>query len=150
MNHPEGHHHFNHRADRGFTLVEMLLVLVILGTLAAIIYPNMAKHGVRARITATKTQIRILSMALAHFEMDNDHFPQGRNGLLELVQRPRDAKNWHGPYLEKPLIPKDPWGHEFIYECPGKHNSQAYDITSLGPDGAEGTADDIASWQPDS
>ena len=149
MNHPKEHHHLNRQTGRGFTLVEMLLVLVILGTLAAITYPNMAKHGLRARITATKTQIQVLRTALAQFEMDNDHYPQGRNGLLELVQRPRDAKGWRGPYLEKKVIPRDAWGRDFIYECPGKHSPESYDIIALGQDGIEGTEDDIASWQPD-
>ena len=101
MNRPKGDHHLNHQADRGFTLVEMLLVLVILSTLAAVIYPNVSKHGLRARITATKTQIEGLRTALSQFEMDNDRYPQWRNGLLELVQRPRDAKNWRGPYWKK-------------------------------------------------
>jgi len=149
MNHSKEDHHLNHRADRGFTLVEMLLVLVILSTLAAIIYPSMAKHGLRARITTTRTQMQMLRTALSQFEMDNDHYPQGRNGLLELVQRPRDARNWHGPYLEKKVIPKDAWGRDFIYECPGRHSPESYDIVSLGPDGVAGTEDDIASWQPD-
>jgi general secretion pathway protein G len=149
MNHPKGIDHSKRRTGRGFTLVEMLLVLVILGTLAAIVYPNLAKHGLRARITATKTQIQVLRTALAQFEMDNDHYPQGRNGLLDLVQRPRDAKNWRGPYLEKKVVPRDAWGHDFIYECPGSHTPESYDITSVGPDGIAGTADDIASWQPD-
>lgn len=149
MNRQTGDHHLNHRSDWGFTLVEMLLVLVILSALAAIIYPSVSKHGLRARITATKTQMQVLCAALSQFEMDNDHYPQGRNGLLELVQRPRDAKNWRGPYLEKKVVPKDAWSHEFIYESPGKHSPESYDIVSLGPDGIEGTADDIASWQPD-
>ena len=149
MNHPKGDHHVNLRADQGFTLVEMLLVLVILSTFAAIIYPNMAKHGLRARLTATKTQMQVLRTALSQFEMNNDHYPQGRNCLLELVQRPRDAKNWRGPYLEKKVVPKDAWGHDFIYDCPGKHSPESYDIVSLGPDGIDGTEDDIANWQPD-
>jgi general secretion pathway protein G len=140
---------FAHRDKRGFTLVELLLVLVILSTLAAIVYPNLAKHGLRARITATRTQIEVFRTALAQFEMENDRYPQGRNGLLELVQRPHDAKNWHGPYLEKGFIPKDRWGHEFIYECPGKHNPESYDLFSMGPDGIAGTPDDITSWEPD-
>ena len=149
MNYPKRDHQLHHRADRGFTLVEMLLVLVILSTLAAVIYPNMAKHGLRARITATKTQMQVLRTALSQFEMDNDHYPQGRNGLLELVQRPRDAKNWRGPYLEKKVVPKDAWGRDFIYESPGKHSPESYDIVSLRPDGVEASEDDIASWQPD-
>lgn len=141
-------HPLSHQINRAFTLVEMLLVLVILSTLAAIVYPSLAKHGVRARITATKTQIGVFRTGLAAFEMDNDHYPQGRNGLLELVQRPRDAKNWRGPYLEGP-IPQDRWGHDFIYECPGKHNPEGYDIASMGPDGILGTQDDITSWLPE-
>ena len=149
MNQLRGDHHLDPRAGRGFTLVEMLLVLVILSTLAAIIYPSMSKHALRARITTTKTQMQLLHSALSQFEMDNDRYPPGRNGLLELVQRPRDARNWHGPYLEKKVIPKDAWGRDFIYECPGKHSPESYDILSLGPDGLEGTEDDIGSWQPD-
>jgi general secretion pathway protein G len=149
MNNQKGHHHLSRQADRAFTLVELLLVLVILSTLAAVIYPSVAKHGLRARIVATKTQMQNLESALSHFEMDNDHYPQGRNGLIELVQRPRDTKNWRGPYLEKKVIPKDAWGRDFIYESPGKHSPESYDIVSLGPDGVEASEDDIASWQPD-
>ena len=149
MDHPTKVSYPNHRTNSGFTLVEMLLVLVILGTLAALVYPSVAKHALKARITATKTQIESLRMALAQFEMDNDRYPQGRNGLLELVQRPRDAKNWHGPYLEKKVIPKDGWKQEFIYECPGRHSPESFDILSVGADGIQGTEDDIGSWQAD-
>ena len=134
---------------RGFTLVELLLVLVILGLLAAIIYPNLAKHGLQARITATRAQIHTLRAALATFEIDNDHYPRGGSGLLQLVQRPNDARNWRGPYLDKPFLPKDAWGNDFIYECPGKHSPDSYDLYSAGPDGIRGNSDDIASWQPD-
>jgi general secretion pathway protein G len=148
MKHQEGCNR-NHGSARGFTLVEMLLVLVILSVLAAIVYPNLAKHAQRARIIGTKTQIQVFRTALASFEMDNGRYPQGRNGLIELVQRPRDARNWRGPYLEKSVIPKDRWDHEFIYECPGKHNPDSFDIISAGPDGLVGTADDITSWDPE-
>lgn len=133
------------RAHRAFTLVEMLLVLVILGTLAAIVYPNLSKHALRARITATKSQLEVFRTSLAQFEMDNDHFPSGRNGLSELIRRPQDAKNWRGPYLDKG-IPKDPWGHDYIYVCPGTHNPALYDVSSMGPDGVQGTEDDITNW----
>lgn len=138
----------NPRGDQGFTLVEMLLVLVILSTLAAIVYPNLAHHGLRARRTAAKVQIKAFRTALSAFELDNDHFPKGRDGLLELIRRPAEAKNWHGPYLDGG-IPKDPWGRDYIYESPGKHNTEAYDIASTGPDGVLGTDDDIGSWQSD-
>jgi len=132
-----------------FTLVEMLLVLVILSTLAAIVYPNLTKQSLRGRITATKAQIEAFRSALAQFEMDNDRFPSGRNGLIELVQRPRDARNWHGPYLDKRLPPKDPWGNDYIYVCPGSHNPALYDLSSMGPDGIAGTDDDITNWEPE-
>jgi general secretion pathway protein G len=139
-------HLFNSSQDRGFTLVEMLLVLVILSTLAAIVYPNMGSHPREARVTAAQLQIKNFGTALSAFEIDNDRFPKGRDGLLELVQRPSDARNWRAPYLES--IPKDPWGNEYIYTCPGKHNVATYDIASMGPDGVLGTEDDITNWQP--
>jgi general secretion pathway protein G len=124
----------------------MLLVLVILSTLAAIVYPSVVNNSTRARITATKTQIAAFRAALGAFEVDNGRFPQGRNGLLELVKRPNDAPNWHGPYLDG-AIPKDRWAHEFLYEYPGRHNPETFDIISAGPDGVLGTGDDITSWQ---
>src|ERR1051325_120425 len=119
--------------QRAFTLIELLLVLVILGVLAAIVVPKFSGRTEQARVTAAITQISSFTTALSAFEVDNGGFPRGRNGLGDLVQRPRDAQNWHGPYLES--IPKDPWGNEYIYECPGKHNPSSYDITSMGPDG---------------
>jgi general secretion pathway protein G len=77
--------------------------------------------------------------------MENDRFPEGRAGLLALVEKPREAKNWHGPYLDG-KIPKDPWGNDYLYECPGTHNRDAYDLWSAGPDGVSGTEDDITNW----
>ena len=130
---------------RAFTLVEMLLVLVILGVLAAIVYPKVAGRGEQARVTSTKTQIAAFKTALNLFEVDNGDYPKGRNGLLDLLQKPRDAVNWHGPYLES--IPKDPWGNDYIYERPGKHNPTSFDIMSMGPDGRSGTEDDIGNWE---
>jgi general secretion pathway protein G len=134
------------KSRRGFTLVEMLLVLVILGVLAAIVYPKVAGRGEQARQTATQSQIAAFKTALDAFEVDNGYYPKGRNGLLDLVQKPRDATNWRGPYLES--IPKDPWGNEYSYEQPGKHNPDSYDIMSVGPDGRPNTEDDIGNWQP--
>jgi general secretion pathway protein G len=133
-------------ARRAFTLVEMLLVLVILGVLAAIVYPKVAGRGEDARRTATKSQIASFKTALNLFEVDNGYYPRGRNGLSDLVVKPRDAVNWKGPYLES--IPKDPWQNDYIYECPGKHNPSSYDILSPGPDGRPNTEDDIGNWEP--
>jgi len=117
--------------SQAFTLVEMLLVLVILATLAAIVYPKVVGRGEQARLTAAQTQIASFKTALDSFEVDNGYYPKGKNGLLDLVQKPRDAVSWHGPYIDN--IPKDPWNNDYIYECPGKHNPNSFDVSSMGP-----------------
>lgn len=129
----------------GFTLIELLLVLVILGILAAIVIPKFAGRTEQARVAAAKTQISSFETALDAFNVDNGYYPKGRNGLEDLVQQPSDAQNWHGPYLNS--IPKDPWNHDYIYQCPGSHNPSSYDVMSMGPDGREGGGDDITNWK---
>jgi len=140
----------NHRTRphqrRAFTLIELLLVLVILGILAAIVVPKFSGRTEQARVTAAQSQISTFGTALDAFEVDNGYFPKGKNGLSDLVQQPRDAQNWKGPYL-KSDIPLDPWTHAYIYECPGKHNPTGYDLMSMGPDGRAGSDDDITNWQ---
>lgn len=132
--------------QNAFTLIELMLVIVILGILAAIVVPKFSGTTDRARVASAQSQIANFGTALDAFEVDNGHYPNGRSGLLDLTQQPRDTQNWHGPYL-KDQIPLDPWGHAYIYEFPGKHNSSGYDLISLGPDGRAGTEDDITSWQ---
>jgi len=136
---------FTSSRRRGFTLIEMLLVLVILGTLAAIVIPKFAGRSEQARITAAETQISNFETALDAFEVDNGYYPKGDNGLNELVEQSDQAKNWKGPYL-KHGIPNDPWGNAYLYECPGTNNMSSYDIYSMGPDGRKGTDDDITNW----
>lgn len=136
------------RAAAGaFTLIELLLVLVILGVLAAIVVPKFSGRTEQAKITAAKTQIATFGTALDAFEIDNGYYPKGKDGLEELMTQPRDTENWKGPYLKGTEVPLDPWGTPYVYECPGKQNPSGYDLMSFGPDRREGGDDDITNWE---
>lgn len=132
------------RATRGFTLVELLLVLVILGILAALVLPKFTGRTEQARVTAAQTQISTFGTALDAFEVDTGSYPRGQDGLHFLLTTPGDVTNWRGPYL-KSDIPLDPWGHPYVYEFPGRLNPTGYDLLSMGPDGQAGTTDDIVN-----
>jgi general secretion pathway protein G len=132
------------RSRRGFTLVELLLVLVILGILASLVLPKFTGRTEQARVTAAQTQISTFGTALDAFEVDTGSYPRGQDGLNQLVAAPADVPNWRGPYL-KSDIPADPWGRPYIYEFPGRLNPAGYDLRSMGPDGQPNTADDIVN-----
>lgn len=126
----------------GFTLTEIMLVVVIIGILAALVIPRIAGSGERARIIAAHTDINGgIKSALGQYEVDNGYYPKS---LQDLLVQPGNARNWHGPYLDS--IPVDPWGNKYVYYYPGKHNPAGYDLLSVGPDGREGTEDDIGNW----
>ena len=133
------------RRQSGFTLVEMLLVLVILAALAAVVVPKFAGRSKQAKVTAAQSQISNLEIALDSFEVDNGYYPKGGDGLTELVDPPSNAPDWRGPYIKKG-VPVDPWGNPYVYDYPGRKNSNGYDLSSNGPDGRTGGDDDITNW----
>jgi general secretion pathway protein G len=112
--------------------VRVILVILLAIILAGIVLPRFASP--RARFVAASAQIAVLASALSAFNIDNGHFPHGSDGLMDLIRRPPDATNWHGPYLVGP-IPQDPWSQPYAYRCPGQHNPHSYDLSSKAPDG---------------
>jgi general secretion pathway protein G len=132
------------KSRRGFTLTELMLVVVIIGILAALVIPKIAGNSERARVTAATTDINGgIKSALGQYEIDNGFFPKS---LQDLIVQPGNAKNWHGPYFDPPRLPVDPWNNPYVYYFPGKHNQNSYDLLSVGPDGKEGTDDDVVNW----
>jgi general secretion pathway protein G len=129
--------------SRAFTLVEIMLVVAIIGILAALVIPKIVGKSEQARITRVQADVKGgIKSAVDEFEVDNGFYP---SSLQDLLQQPRNAKNWHGPYLDS--LPVDPWQNPYLYSFPGKHNPTGYDLWSSGPDGKSGTADDIGNWQ---
>lgn len=133
------------RRHGGFTLVELLLVLVILAVLAVVVVPKFTGRSQQAKITAAKTDIANLEVAIDAFEVDCSRYPTTEEGIQALVQQPSNLTEWKGPYLKRGL-PKDPWHNPYVYRYPGQHNPNGYDLSSLGPDGREGGGDDIDNW----
>jgi len=128
-----------HRSG-GFTLIELLLVMVILAILAAVVVPKFTGRTEQAKISAAKTDISNLNLAISTFETDNGRIPTNEEGLTALLEKPANADGWKTPYVDK--VPVDPWGHAYIYRVPGI-NGKAYDLFCMGPDGREGGDDDI-------
>ncbi len=128
--------------NRAFTLVEMLLVVTIIGILAGLVIPKLVHRSEDARKTRVTADIAGIKTAIGTFDVDNGYYPKS---LQDLIQAPSNARNWHGPYLEK--LPVDPWLNLYIYYYPGKHNADSFDLLSIGPDGKEGTDDDIGNWE---
>ena len=133
----------------GFTLVEMLIVLGILVLLFAMVVPRFLGSQKKAKIDTTKSQIGMFRAALEYYYLDCDQFPATEQGLEALVAKPADLPDnvtWRGPYVEG-AITRDPWGNPYQYENPPTHGTgDTPDIWSFGPDGEDGTDDDICSW----
>lgn len=138
-----------HRAsEAGFTLIELLVVMVILVLLASLVAPRVIGYLGSSRTKSAKVQIESLSTSLELYKLDTGRYPDAREGLNALVQRPGDLPSWNGPYLKKDKVPLDPWGQPYIYRYPGQHGP--FDILTLGADkkeGGQGEDQDVASWQ---
>lgn len=135
------------RKEKGFTLIEMLIVMVILGLLAALVGPRMFGKVGKSRQNAAKAQISLFETALDTYRLDTSKYPTTEQGLQALRTKPGDVERWDGPYLPK-NVPLDPWGHAYEYRSPGEHGD--CDIISLGADGTaggEGENEDVVNWK---
>ena len=132
------------KRKNGFTLIELMLVVIIIGALVAMVMPRFAGRSEQARTAAAKADVTAnIATGLKLYELDNGNFPTTQDGLQALAQKPANANNWNGPYLERKPI--DPWGREYKYVSPGTHRPHDYDLYSLGKDGQE-SADDATNW----
>jgi general secretion pathway protein G len=139
--------HRERRRQRGFTFIEIMVVVSIIGLLMALVGPNLIRQQGKAETKTVAAQIEMLGTALDTFRLDNGRYPSTQEGLTALVQRPGALERWDGPYLKKG-VPNDPWGRPFFYRSPGE-GGRPYDIYSLGADGAPGGENnnrDVASW----
>ena len=133
------------RRTAGFTLIELMIVIAILGLMAYMVAPRLMGVMGKAKPKIAMADMKNLETALDMFYLDVGRYPTEEEGLKVLYQRPDNVPNWGGPYIKK--APKDPWGRDYSYKCPGEHG--AYDIISLGLDGqpgGEGENTDISSW----
>jgi len=135
------------QSERGFTLVEILVVITIIGLIMGLVGPRVLNYLSDSKSKAAQIQIASFAAALDLYFLDAGQFPATSEGLNALVQRPSSRLTWNGPYLKGNAVPNDPWGRPYVYRSPGQYGS--YDIVSLGADGQEGgtgAAADITSW----
>ena len=136
------------RAEYGFTLLELLVVLGIIAMLAGIVGPQVMKHMGASKTKAARVQVEDLAAALDMYKLDTGRYPTTEQGLTALVEKPSESKRWNGPYLRKSKIPQDPWILDYHFASPGQHGK--FDLYSYGADdkeGGEGEDQDINSWE---
>jgi general secretion pathway protein G len=132
-------------SEQGFTLIELIVVLVILGLLAAVVVPNITKHLSKSKEQIARIQVTELEGALHMFAFDIGRYPTNSEGLEALVSNPGNVEAWKGPYISKAL-PMDPWGKPYVYRYPGTHGTE-FDLYSLGVAGVEGQGGEIGNWK---
>ena len=129
-------------AEAGFTLVEMLVVITIIGLIMALVAPRVLNYLSESKVKAAKIQIESFGSALDLYYLDEGHYPASSDGLVALVQRPGNSVTWNGPYLKGGLVPTDPWGNAYIYRPPTTNDGVPV-LLSTGADGREGDSDDV-------
>jgi len=139
------------RTIRAFTLLEILIAIAILGMLVGLVVVDVGKTYDEQRINVAKLFVQdSIKTPLTTYRLSMGSYPSTTEGLQALITAPTSgAENWHGPYLLDGKMPLDPWNHPYQYRYPGTHNKNGYDIWSMGPDGQDGTADDIGNWSTD-
>lgn len=126
----------------GFTLIELMIVVIIIAALAAMVAPNLIGRSDEAKAKIAQGDLASLDTVLKLYRLDKGSYPTSEQGLMALMQAPGPGRE---PYLEKP--PLDPWQRKYLYKCPGTHRPASYDLSSLGRDGKENTEDDIKNWE---
>lgn len=135
------------KRQQGFSLIELLIVMIILGLLASLVGPRLFRHVDEAKVSTARSQIELLGTALDSYRLDVGRYPTTEQGLEALRNEPSGVRNWNGPYLPRP-IPQDPWGSDYVYKSPGDNGD--YDLLSYGADGqpgGEGDNADVKSWE---
>ncbi|MFP4017442.1 MAG: type II secretion system major pseudopilin GspG [Halanaerobiales bacterium] len=141
-----------HKREEAFTRIEILIAIVIVAAFLVVVGPELFSRISQSNQTAAGNQIDVFKVALNNYRLDNGRYPTTQQGLEALIEEPTAPplpKDWNGPYLEKKEIPEDPWGNEYQYQVPGRHNTHKYDLWSYGKDGVEGGTDenaDVTNW----